>query len=147
MRYASTEHNRLAWPTKDLMRLLDPFLHNVARDLHAALGDFILTPLACNLLCARHVDGLSNEYSKRREPFVADQRARRRTTDNILIDQSHALGERRRGETNHTHARIVFDVVNNLLAHNVALIHDQKINLGEVFPALKRLSGADLNQL
>ena len=70
MRNTSTENNRLAWAPKNLVRFLNPLLHNVARDLHAACRSLVLTPLASNLLCSRHINGLGNKHTKRRKPLV-----------------------------------------------------------------------------
>ena len=54
--YTSTEHDSLAWSAKYFMGFLDPFLHDVTRDLHPALGYLVRTPFTGNLFNPVHVD-------------------------------------------------------------------------------------------
>ena len=62
MVHARTEHNGLHRLLKDLVGLLDPLRNNVASDLHAPGGGFLLTPLARYLLGIGHVDLFGDEH-------------------------------------------------------------------------------------
>jgi len=66
VRHASAKHNGLARPAKNLVRLLHPSGNNVARDLHATLGHFVLRPFAGHLLGAGHVDLFGDKHLERR---------------------------------------------------------------------------------
>ena len=147
VRHASAEHNSLLRLAIDLVGLLDPLLDDVARDLHAALGDHILGPLAGYLLGPGHVDFFCDVHPQWCQPLVLHQPFVCGPADNVVVGVAQALGEWRSGQADDHHIRIGLDELGGLLPGYVALVHNQEIHLREVRAALQGLRATDLKAL
>ena len=121
------------------MRLLDPLSHDIARDLHASMADFILRPLAGHLLGACHVDLFGNVDAQRGQPTILNHGSCGFGSHNMGIHITQTLRKRRGREANHPHVGVILDVLDHLLALDVALIDDEQVGLGEVVALLQRL--------
>ena len=144
---ASAKHNGLSGLAKQPVGLLDPLGHNVARDLHAALGHLILGPLTGHLGDARHVDLFGDEDAQWCQPAILDQVASGLGTHNVRVQVAQSLGEWRGRQPDDLHAWVCLDHVDRAFALNVALVNDQKINVQFVLAPLQSLCAADLDAL
>ena len=125
MVYASAKDNRLSRGSKDLVRLLDPLLHDIPGDLYPALGGFLVCPLATDLAGTRHVDLFGNEDTQGNQHALVYQLLRRDRGDHPVIDLPQPLRKGRGRQADHPDLWVVPDELDSLLSGLMALVHDQ----------------------
>ena len=141
------KHDRLAWATKHLVRLLDPLVDHITRDLDATLCRLCVRPLTRNLLGSRHVDLFGEKDTQRHEHLRVHKALRSHGIDDIRKHTTQALSEWRGAQSDHLDRWVHVDESLGSLPDLMRLVHNQQVETGEALSLLQRLRRAHLNLL